>query len=259
MSNQKKVIVKSAGLPALPDWLTVVDGSTGTEGMDSNDVSMPLMKIAQAQSGIISDEDSGAKPGVLYDKMTKEIYGESVNVFPLLFWKSKVWFSSEFSLLRSECKSITTGEPLSIGLPVDDPQLNEIEALDSYNFFLMLESELTKALKSGTFPMPTRWMTVKAANAPTKQLNSKLKINAMRKIPIYGQLVTISTKLQKFKTGQAYMPVYTYGRWASKEEAVILNSLYKKAIEMQSGIVVNQENLNGTEVHDSGDTDDIPF
>ena len=235
----KKTTSKGKDLSTIevPKWLQVEKEDLGTDEIESGDIQMPRMKICNPASQI--DKDSiGVKDGELFDPVTGNVFGKSVLVFILLTWKSVVWFSNEFSLLCTQYTNKETGQKISFGKDTSIVDSDPERGKDSYNYMLVTEADLKKAVSDGSIPYPTAFSTVSTANSTSKQLNGKLKMNGMRSIPIYGQGIEISTKLIPNSKGtDFYIPQYKYPRMVNQTEFNILKMLHEKAKTLQSRAV----------------------
>ena len=72
----------------VPDYIK--QGQTrGSENVTTEDLVIPRLEIAQALSPCIDKTDSafieGCEPGMLFNSVTRELYGESVIFVPVLF------------------------------------------------------------------------------------------------------------------------------------------------------------------------------
>ena len=239
----KKVTKKTNDLSTIeiPKWLQVGKDDLGTDGIESGDIQMPRIKLCNPAS-MIDKAGIGVSDGELFDVVTGKVFGKSLIMFPLLTWKSKVWFSDSFTLLCTQYLNKETGQTTEFGSDTsvinDKDKEGRSKGKDSYNFMVITEEELQKAIAENSMPFPTAFSTVGTANKPTKQLNGKLKMNAMRSIPIYGQAVEITTKLVPNKKGtDFYIPQYAYPRFANEKEFAMLKVLHEKAKTLQSRAV----------------------
>jgi hypothetical protein len=90
-----KIEDSEAGVVALgemPDYLKATAGDNrGNENVTTNDVTIPRLEIVQSLSGCRKKDDpgyiKGAEEGMLYNNVTRELYGESVQVIPVAFRK----------------------------------------------------------------------------------------------------------------------------------------------------------------------------
>lgn len=78
----------------LPSYLQGVDDNLGKENLTANDLELPRLAIAQALSKVCNPRDpahiEGIKQGDIYNTLTHEVYGDHVDVVPILY--RKVYF-----------------------------------------------------------------------------------------------------------------------------------------------------------------------
>lgn len=71
-----------------PDYIKQ-GASRGSENVTTDDLVIPRLEIAQALSPCVDKDDpmyiEGAEPGMLFNSVTRELYGESVPFIPVLF------------------------------------------------------------------------------------------------------------------------------------------------------------------------------
>ena len=234
MSNDKAIQKTDE---AVPKYLQVKDNQTGAENISANDIVVPRIKICQALSEI-KKENKDVTDGMIYSNMG-EVFGEVLKFFPLLFWRSTVWFSEDKKLLCTVFTDPESREPVVFGNDPDlvkasDKELAEkkVTMSDSHNYMIIPEKTLAQALKKGEIPFPTIYSGMSAAIKYCRQLNGKIKTNSLKKIPIYGQLVAMKTQADTFKKGEAYMPRFGYGRFASEDEFKFLQELQKSCRQL---------------------------
>ena len=89
----KAVAVKNDNLPA---YIKQSDKGRGSENVDMQDVAIPRIELVQMLSPCLKKNDpgyiEGAQAGMLYNSVTRELYGEKVIVIPVYFKKQYlVW------------------------------------------------------------------------------------------------------------------------------------------------------------------------
>lgn len=77
---------------AMPEWLQ--KGNAGSEDVTAKDMILPRVDVLQALSPQIKKSDpnyiEGAEQGKIFNTVTGEIYGDSINFVPILFRKEYV-------------------------------------------------------------------------------------------------------------------------------------------------------------------------
>mgnify|MGYP003648082307 CR=1 FL=1 len=80
----------------LPEWLQGKGAARGAENVTTDDMIIPRIELVQALSPARKKTDAayieGAEEGMLYNNVTREMYGESVTVVPVYYTKQfLVW------------------------------------------------------------------------------------------------------------------------------------------------------------------------
>jgi len=76
----------------MPAWLQdKMDDTRGSENVEAEDLVIPRLELAQALSKCRKKQDPayipGCEEGMLYNNLTRELYGESVDLVPVFFKK----------------------------------------------------------------------------------------------------------------------------------------------------------------------------
>lgn len=83
----KSVTKPEIATQTLPDFLKGQQGGLGAEGLSTNALTPPRLKLIQALS---PEVETGAKPGDFYNNITEANYGPVVSIIPC--WLSEVYF-----------------------------------------------------------------------------------------------------------------------------------------------------------------------
>jgi hypothetical protein len=91
VKNEFEVVVDS-----VPDFLKGKTGSRGAENVGADDMVIPRVELVQALSPARNKKDSayieGAEEGMLFNNVTRHLYGESVHIVPVYYSKQYlVW------------------------------------------------------------------------------------------------------------------------------------------------------------------------
>lgn len=136
----------------LADLDSVFDGGTGFEGMDSESISLPFLKLAQKLSAQADKQDEsyieGLEAGMFFTSISNKVMGNSVRAIPLSFhrtyveWKPdrggfvKVYSVAEFNKIKNQYTNID-------GKFIAE---NGNEVSDTRNYFLMLPDYLEEGI-----------------------------------------------------------------------------------------------------------------
>ena len=121
-----------------PDWLK--KGSAGSEDVGVKDMILPRIDVLQALSPQIKKSDpayiQGAEQGILYNTVTGELYGSSVEFVPVMFrkefilWKMRKAGGGFFGAFKTEA------EANAAHCAVTDP--SSYEVVESHQHFVIL-------------------------------------------------------------------------------------------------------------------------
>jgi len=240
-----------------PTYLQVKEGELGTENIDQTDIQVPRLKIVQATS-TVKQINNNLADGDLYNSLTGESYGNTLNIYILFHWKSRIWFSDELKLIAAIYKDPNSGSEIAIG-DTDYATNNPDEGKDSHNYLVIPVKDIENAIRNKEIPFPMIFSCISAAIKYARQLNGKLKTNSFKRIPIYGQQVKVTTELVKFTKGQAYMPLFSFGEYAPQNHFALLTALYKNCKTLISKPIVVEDTDVDTVKSVSVDDDNIPF
>jgi hypothetical protein len=91
----QEVAVRSGATDvSLPDYLKGYQGRTGTEGIESGDVTIPRVKLGQSMSEEV--KDGSVKEGSLFGNVTKQLFAEPGAPLPFV----TLWRGKEYILWR---------------------------------------------------------------------------------------------------------------------------------------------------------------
>lgn len=252
MSEQKEKGLTNVPTKSLevPKYLQDVDANMmGVDTIEAEDIQIPRLKILQGSSKIKTEKpELNLKEGTYYNSITGEDYGNSLEMYILLTWKSQVWFTEDFKLKCISYKDIKTKEIITFG---DCDNCDLADSNRTYNYQFIMKDELESAVANNRIPIPMMMHWGSAASTYAKQLNGKLKTNAQRGIPIYGQRVKMTTFLKPFKIAPAYMPQFSYGKFPTEDEFKLLKILYSYAVSLQSRQETQVTNEDKEEVVES--------
>jgi len=93
-----KTTTALAGKEDVPDYLRRADGqpAAGTENMDRSDMALPRLGLCQSLSPQRKKQNPkyipGLEEGQFFNTLTREIYGSTLNIVPLHFYKTRIRF-----------------------------------------------------------------------------------------------------------------------------------------------------------------------
>ncbi len=182
----------------LPAFMQRNGPTRGSENVKAEDLVIPRIDLVQALSPCVDETNGaayieGARPGMLFNNVTRELYGTSVKFIPVMFrkeyivWKKRALgggFVGAFSTEQyAEEQRMAQDKP-------DDHQVNE-----TMNFFGLFEN-----------PVSGRMEEIVVSMAITKlktgrKLNSLIRMNGGDSFTRY---YTLSSCVEKNTLGQPY-------------------------------------------------------
>lgn len=142
-SNQVATQASSAVMTEMPDYLKNQGmGNRGTENVGVEDLTIPRIEVVQSLSPCRKKTDpnyiEGAEEGMLYNNVTRELYGEKVNVVPVGFVKEYiVWKDRDAGGgFRGAFPTFEAAEEARKALPENEG--DDCESLDTAQQFVLV-------------------------------------------------------------------------------------------------------------------------
>lgn len=231
----------------------------GTSSISGEDMTIPRIKIVQPMSTDIKTAIDGIKDGNWYDKLSSKDLGKQIEFYPVMFWKSRIWFSDDQKMLASQYKDPSTGNMVTFGNDTDVILKSPDAGKDSFNYFIVLKDDLERAAVQGTAPAFFVFSMISASIKSAKQLNSKIRFNDQEGLPIWSQLTIATTHSVKFDKGAAWMPLFQYGQVLGMGEdpmavnkITVLNKFYNTVKQFVSK--AESQSVNDGVPHDGAET-----
>ena len=243
MAKRSSKAVATLGGEALPAYMQ--EGKVRSEGtIGQSDLVLARIKICQKTTKG-KEQVPGIKDGLFFHTISKENLGNHIDFFVCCHFKSRVWFDKGLNLIGLEQQNVKLIESKdgSCSIKVDGvvrfgDQVKECvdekyeEGKETDNYLIVTAASLEEAVNSKAMPDVAILNCMKAARKASKQLNSKIMSNNLKGIPCFGQMISATTALESFDAGDAFMPTFTYGRYANKEEFSLLTSFFPYAVRM---------------------------
>ena len=206
-----------------PDYLRPTPGEqpAGTENIDRSDMTLPRLGLCQNNSPQRIRTDAkyieGLREGDFFNSITGEVYGERLQIVPLLFYKSRILFGEEMGgPLRCQATDglhgIGTpgGEcttcPLSqFGVDGTKPECHKL-----FNYAALVVAKDGRVHPEGMLVFSLKSSGLKVA----MDWNALIKL---RRADIFAGVYEISSVHQKNDKGQWYAPVVKNAGWVSKD------------------------------------------
>ena len=210
---KRKEVLAPPGVTNIPVYLKDMQGSRGSEEVGSNDLIIPRLELCQALSPCLKKNDpayiDGIEEGMLYNNVTREIYGvkESVVICPVMFkkeyllWRDRKdtggFYGAYSSFEEAEEKRATLERP------------EKVEAVDTHQQLCLLVKD-NGGMEEIAISM------ARSKRKVSKARNSLIRINGGDR---FSRLYTVSSvtdksgqdEYQNFKiTNLGFAPETTY-------------------------------------------------
>jgi len=211
----------------------------GFDAVEEGDIKMSRLAIGQGLSPVVIE--GKAKMGDIYQTITNEVFGESVEFIPLFMFKTRAQFETEKGLVMmsrdNETVTMATAEyEQYLGKPVEEvpgsawvgkepPKFSEV-----FNFPVLLVSRLLQ------FPIALSLM--KTAIKPAKEFLSMARYSGE---DMFARVYTIKSEIVKGTKGTYALPVIEFSRRCSDEEYARAKAVFDKLYRRQKDIEVELE------------------
>lgn len=223
----------------------------GLENISSNEIVLPRLAIIQPTSPMVTDGD--ARPGDIANLVTGEVFGQKALVYPLLFWSSRLKWSSTELNSRIECsakdgrngsqKGPEYGHGVCSQCPFSQWNGDTGPLCTEFKNILML------VLPEGADPAalldtaPCVYAAKRMAVKPTNQFLSAAAALRLRgnRVPLFASSYYLTTERTQNDKGTFFLPVFSrIGYVNSVETFNYLRSVYQDAATAQNRFAVDQ-------------------
>ncbi len=242
----------------VPDYIRQSQGR-GSENVEMQDLVIPRIELVQALSYCLEEGGAeyidGAKPGMFYNSVTRELYGNSVIVCPVFFkkqylcWKDRKkggGFGGAFDTMQ-EAQARIAQEP--------EGEQDAWEAIETHQQIVLTVNQDTHETSEAVLSCARTKQKV------SRQWNSLIRVNGFDRFSRVYELFGVDDENNngdKYKNiGVRYvdfasMPVYKaaeslYNSIASGERAVKIDDTY-----IDAGMGSEDETTPGTQAGDPG-------
>lgn len=245
---------ESAQLEQIPDYLKHDGPSRGAEDITRDDMVTPRLAIAQANSPQRKKLDpsfiDGLEEGDIFNTVTGQIYGTKLTVVPLFFFKQRMMFDDNNSILCQSFNGVDGGRLHPSDCATcphaqfkNDEEDSRPDCNTLFNYMALLPANELAALS-------LKSTGLKAA----KQLNAKVR---MSKLDMFARVLNLESVSMTRKNNQFWGYKLELGDFVPKE-------LYTAASGLFEDLRGKNINLDTKGLDDEGSdrtiTDkDIPF
>lgn len=219
----------------------------GFEGMDKSDMKIARLSLVQGLSKIAVK--GKATMGKLYNNISEEVLGDSVEIIPLFMFKTRAKFDVDRGLLMMSRDNLTVTMAIDefehyLGQPVEDVPNSanpEVRAIDwdgdnppefcqVYNFPSLLIGRLNQ------FPLSLSMMKTAAKVAQTFLSMARYSGEDM-----FARVYKVSAKIEHKNNKPYAVPVIEFVRRCTDEEYVIAKEYFETLYKRKADIDVELE------------------
>jgi hypothetical protein len=211
----------------VPEYLKTAAGNQGFEHMTKDALTIPELRICQSSSSERKELDprfiEGLKEGELFNTTTKEIYGATVQVTPLWFSQSRIYYrppSSEAGE-RILCQSRNAKDGGTLAAYCQDCPHSKFtnngkpDCTLFFNYPVLLWPQpqlLLFRLKSSALKAAKNWNTL---------------MNLKRPQPMFSGVYEITVVSQSGRKGTYFVPAMKFTRWVNERELHYASSSFR--------------------------------
>lgn len=230
----------------VPDYIKQ-DSQRGSENVTTDDIVIPRLEIIQALSPAVKDGDAGfiegARPGMLMNSVTKQVYGKEVMVVPVYYTKQwLVW----------KKRKDENGKPLEGGFfgsynsPIEAEDrkreeggdANHIEIIDTPQHLCLLVNLNAGTVDEVLISMPRTKAKISRA------WNSMVRLAGGDR---FGRVYRISSQLEKKPQGDYYNFAIAQSGFPAKALYERAEKLYEQVNSGQRNVVMDVDGFGGDE------------
>ncbi len=232
MNNNKNMPVKREVVEGLPSYLQAGSAKKYASTIDSSDITIPRIKLCQPMSTAGKDQNPDLRDGQFYSSLTAESFGSEMKVIFIDSYKSRVWFSAENKMLAQQ-SYLRTGVTDIVGPEAEAIKNNPALLADGdeqFNYWTVRVEDLVKAVATKTIPSFYLWSIGGIAMKNARKMNSTIKINEGKDIPIFVNIFDIGVSKEQTKKGVAYIPTFSLstGENPTADEYALLTELWEQ-------------------------------
>lgn len=220
-ASKTAVMQNNGSTDVAPDWLPK-GAARGQENVTQDDIIIPRLEIVQALSPCRKKTDpsyiDGAEEGMLYNNLTRELYGKEVTLMPVFFRKQfLIWKDrKKGGGFRGAHSTVEAAENAIMGLENPD----DYEAIDTAEQFCLLVREGNAKPEEIVLSMARTKLKV------SRRWNSLIRMTGH---DAWAKKYAICVVLEKNAQGQDYYNYDVKPRgFVTKELYAIGQELYEK-------------------------------
>lgn len=233
----------------VPDYLQqhAVGKGRGSENVGTEDLVIPRLEIVQSSSPCLIEKDpayiKGAQPGMLFNSVTRHLYGKAVTVVPVFYTKQHLVWRDRKEAERLKLPqqgffgAFNTVEEAEAKRQAEGGEKQAIVVIDTPQHLVLCVDHETSEVSEVMLPMPRTKAKI------SRQFNSMIKLAGGDR---FARAYEVQTKQESNSKG-------TFYNFAVIQKGYPSKSLFKRAeelfMQLASGkirTVMHDEDLNQT-------------
>ena len=215
------------------------ESPAGFEHMEEGDIKIARLGIVQGLSQVAID--GKAKMGDIFNNISQEVYGDSVEIIPLFMFKTRAQFDTERGLVMMSRDNLTVTMAIDefaehMGKPVEEVPGTAWEGDEApkfgqvYNFPCLLLNQ--------TFQFPLSLSMMRTAVKVAKNFLSMARYSGE---DMFARVYKVSSKVIKGSKGTYALPVIEFARRCTDEEYALGKRFFEKLYKRKDDIDVELE------------------
>lgn len=213
----------------------------GFDEIEEGDIKMPRLSILQGLSQTVID--GKARMGQLGNSLTKEVYGDNVEIIPLFMFKTRAQFDIERGLvmMSRDNKTITMAIEefaLYLGQPVEEVPGAEWNGDQPPTFNIVYNFPVLVVGRLNQFPISLSLMRTAVKTA--KELLSMARFSGE---DMFARVYSLKSEIVKGDKGTYAVPVISFNRRCEDEEYATAKRFFDMLYRRKKDIDVELEDV----------------
>lgn len=196
----------------------------GFDSVEKDDIKMPRLSILQGLSEVVIE--GNAKMGQIGNSLTKEVYGDSVDIIPLFMFKTRAQFDIERGLVMMSRDNETVTMAIDefaehLNRPVNEVPGSEWNGDQPPTFSVVYNFPVLLVDKLNQFPVSLSLM--RTATKVAKEFLSMARFSGE---DMFARVYTLKSEIVKGDKGTYALPVVNFNRRCTDEEYEIAKKFF---------------------------------
>jgi len=250
----------TTAIQQVPDYLKHAGPGQGLENVEHGDVTLPRLGLCQALSPQRDKSDpkyiNGLEEGLYFNTVTNQVYGESVEIVPLLFYKTRMMFPPMGAGSGILCQAMDGKH--GVGVPGGECAVcqyaqfreNTEQGEKKSPPCTLFHNYAALALPEKGLPKLDSLLGVSLKSTGLKVSKDWLALMRLRGTDIFAGVYEFTAIARKNDVGKWYQPVIKPAAWVSPETYAIAKEAYGMVRELQQGnrLAVEQDDMGASEI-----------